>query len=186
VKPYALTLAVVTSAALADGVVLFEPGAPLQPAEAASVARFAPSIKYIQPVIVDPRAIEATIINVPLGGKTYRFVGAKRELPPSTITGPSDPTDPSKPPLVTYEPGGVMWQGSTPEGDLASIGRSKYGISGEFFAGGKKYMILRHSGRTAVVEIDPTLTRRAASYDQPTQAMIDAARKRAEAREVVK
>lgn len=141
-KAHALVLAVVTSAALADGMALFKPGAPLQPAEAASVARLAPTIKRVEPVIIDPRALEIRVIHAPLGGKTYRFVGAKRELPLQRVVGPFDPTDPEKPPPITYESAGFVWEGSTPQGDRAYITQGEYGIGGHFLAGGTRYQIV--------------------------------------------
>lgn len=185
-KTIILTLAVAAGPAWADGVALFRQGAALTPAQTASVAQFAKTAKSIGPIDIDARAIETTIINVPLGGKVYRFVGSKRELPPSTKTGPSDPTDPSKPPPVTYEPGGFWWEGSTPAGDRAYISQSQYGIGGQFFAGGKQYQILRNGGRPVVVEIDPQLAPRAPSYHEPTPEMIDADRKKASGPGVLK
>jgi len=175
----AIILAVLTLAApaWADGVALFKPGAPLAPAQAASVAQFARTVKSMSPIVIDPAAIETTVINVPLGGTTYRFVGVKRELPQSTRTGPFDPSNPAKQ-TVIYEPGGSWWEGTTPQGDRAYIGKSQYGVSGQFFAGGKQFLIIRSGGQPVLVEIDPTLAPRAPSMHEPTQAMIDAARKK--------
>lgn len=172
-----LALLTIAPPAWADGVALFKPGAPLAPAQAASVAQFARTAKSISPIVIDPAAIETTVINVQLGGTTYRFVGAKRELPQSTRTGPFDSNNPAM--SVTYEPGGFWWVGSTPQGDRAYIGKSQYGMSGQFFAGGKQYQIIRRGGQSVLVDFDPTLVPHSPSMHEPTPEMIAAQKKKA-------
>jgi len=168
----ALVIPLVAGAALAD-VQLFRASPPaLAASTAARISDEMRPTKSVVAVDPDPKALDTTVINVQLAGKTYRFVGAKRTVPPSLALQRA-----ARQPASAVDEVEDVWQGETPEGDRAAMFKSKIGMTGQFFAGGKKFHMIRADARTVLVEVAPLQVR---AYDgEPTPQMIEAARKRA-------
>lgn len=158
-------------AALADGVPLFKTSPPGLSASTVDRVRTMMPTKSVVGVDIDAKAIDTTIITAQLEGKTYRFVGARRTLPPSI-----NPSRAPGEPVAAVDDGGDFWEGRTPEGDSLMIGRSRLGISAQLLLGGRPFHVFRANGQTVLVEVEPLKIR---NYDgPPTPEMIEAARKR--------
>ncbi len=165
----AACLALASGAALADGVALFRKAPPALAASTASRIKSEHPTKSVAAVDPDPNAINATVINVQLDGKTYRFVGAKRNL------GQGVKLREDGKPVPDGEDGGDFWEGKTAAGERAWIGNSKLGVVGEFSTAGKTYRLIRVEGKSVLTEVAFLPT--PASYDEPTPEQIEVWRK---------
>lgn len=171
IQAAAVCAAFLAGAAFADAP-LFRAAPPaLSASTAARIAKAHPA-RSVAAVDPDPSAINTTVINVPLGGKTYRFVGGKHALPPVDTWQPG-----ASKPASSKSSDKEAWFGKTADGDTAWIVKGKHGVTGDFMVGGRPFLLHGIEGGSVLIEVEPLQGMR--SYDEVTPEMIAAGRKRA-------